>query len=127
MDLLNDIRLYNSFYLKKYLSHVNRTQYEEKENTQNNLFTEKTHSQLHRLILQDYVLRNGEEKIMNILENGELFEGLMEKYEKLIEALNDEEHFNAFTLMGFEITRGSLISFVIFILSFALTFYDFTR
>ena len=76
------------------------------------------------MILKDYVLRIGEDKISKLEEDGLLFEGLLEKYEEIVEELNDEEHFNSFKLLGFEINKGALISFVVFILSLALTFYE---
>ena len=76
------------------------------------------------MIVDDYTERvEGKENALRILENGG-FDALFDKYEELDQGLKDEQEFNAFKLLGFEIDRGAFISFLIFFFSIALTFYE---
>ena len=55
VNLLKDIKQFDSFYFDRYIS-GNKS-----GSSLGRLFTHKTHSKLHRLMVQDFVLRNGED------------------------------------------------------------------
>ena len=52
------------------------------------------------------------------------FEKTFEKYEEALQALEDEKSFNSFKLLGFEVNKGSLFSFIIFFGSLGISLYE---
>ena len=74
--LLKDIQQFDSFYFGRYIQ-------DKSVASLNKLFTHKTHSQLHRIMVQDYVLRNGEkEAFQKMQEQG--YQTTFEKYDEVL-------------------------------------------